>query len=96
MVRVTVTLPHGTGKTVRVSVFAIGKKAREAKEAGADVVGGGELVEEVRKGTIEFDAAVATPDMMAAVGKARRVLDPSGPHAQPEDRHSDDGHHPAV
>jgi large subunit ribosomal protein L1 len=78
LVRGTVNLPHGTGRSVRVGVFATGEKAREAKEAGADVVGGEDLVEEVMQGTIEFDAAVATPDMMAAVGKAGRVLGPRG------------------
>jgi len=78
MVRGTVSLPHGTGRSVRVGAFATGDKAREAKEAGADVVGGEELVEEVMKGNIEFDAAVATPDMMSAVGKAGRVLGPRG------------------
>jgi len=77
-VRGTVSLPHGTGRSVRVAVFAAGDKAREAQEAGADVVGGDELVDEVMKGTIEFDAAVATPDMMASVGKAGRVLGPRG------------------
>jgi large subunit ribosomal protein L1 len=78
MVRGTVSLPNGTGKSVRVAVFAVGEKAREATEAGADVVGGEELVEDVMKGTIDFDAAVATPDMMATVGKAGRVLGPRG------------------
>ncbi len=77
-VRGTVSLPHGTGRSVRVAVFAAGDKAREAHEAGADVVGGDELVDEVMKGTIDFDAAVATPDMMASVGKAGRVLGPRG------------------
>ena len=76
--RGTVSLPNGTGRTVRVGVFAVGEKAREATEAGADVVGGEELVEQVMKGEIDFDAAVATPDMMAAVGKAGRVLGPRG------------------
>lgn len=78
MVRGTVTLPHGTGKSVRVAAFAVGDKAREAKEAGADLVGGEDLVGEVLKGTIEFEAAVATPDMMPVVGKAGRVLGPRG------------------
>ncbi len=78
MVRGTVSLPHGTGRSVRVAAFATGEKAREAKEAGADIVGGDELVEEVLKGNIDFDAAVATPDVMAAVGKAGRVLGPRG------------------
>ena len=78
MVRGTVLLPHGTGKEVRVAVFAVGEKAREAREAGADLVGGQELVEEVLKGNIDFDAAVATPDMMPVVGKAGRILGPRG------------------
>ena len=76
--RGTVALPHGTGRSVRVAVFAAGDKAREAREAGADVVGGEELVDEVIKGVIDFDATVATPDMMASVGKAGRVLGPRG------------------
>jgi large subunit ribosomal protein L1 len=78
MIRGTVSLPHGTGRSVRVAAFATGDKAREAEEAGADVVGGEELVDEIMKGTIDFDAAVATPDMMSAVGKAGRVLGPRG------------------
>lgn len=78
MVRGTVSLPNGTGKSVRVAAFAQGEKAAEAREAGADLVGADDLVAEVMKGNIDFDAAVATPDMMAAVGKAGRVLGPRG------------------
>lgn len=78
IVRGTVALPHGSGKTVRVAAFATGDKAREARDAGADLVGGEELVAEVIKGNIDFEAAVATPDLMAAVGKAGRVLGPRG------------------
>jgi large subunit ribosomal protein L1 len=78
IVRGTVSLPHGTGRSVRVAVFAQGPKATEAREAGADVVGAEDLVEEVLKGNIDFDAAIASPDMMAAVGKAGRVLGPRG------------------
>src|SRR6266480_6001732 len=78
MVRGTVNLPHGTGKSVRVAAFASGDKAREAREAGADVVGAEDLVDEILKGNIEFEAAVATPDAMSLVGKAGRVLGPRG------------------
>jgi len=78
MVRGTVVLPHGLGKSKRVLAIAGGEKQKEAEEAGADVVGGEELVEKVMKGEIDFEAAVATPDMMAAVGKAGRVLGPRG------------------
>ena len=78
LVRGTVSLPHGTGRSVRVGAFATGEKAREATEAGADVVGGEELVGEVLKGNIDFDATVATPDLMSVVGKAGRVLGPRG------------------
>lgn len=77
-VRGTVVLPHGTGRTVRVAVFAKGDKAREAEEAGADVVGAEDLVEQVEKGDINFDLAIATPDMMAAVGRLGRILGPRG------------------
>jgi large subunit ribosomal protein L1 len=78
MVRGTVNLPHGTGKTARVIVFAQGDKAAEALAAGADEVGGDELIERVQKGFLDFDAAVATPDMMGKVGKIARVLGPRG------------------
>jgi large subunit ribosomal protein L1 len=78
MVRGTVVLPHGTGKQVRVLVFAKGEKVAEAEQAGADIVGGEELVEKVQKGFLDFDRAVATPDMMAQVGKLGRVLGPRG------------------
>jgi large subunit ribosomal protein L1 len=78
MIRGTVSLPHGTGKSIRVAAFAAGDAARQAKEAGADVVGAEELVQEVLKGNIDFDAAVATPDMMSVLGKAGRVLGPRG------------------
>ena len=78
MVRGTVSLPHGTGKSVRVTAFAVGEKAREARDAGADIVGGEELVEDILKGNIDFDAAVAIPELMPAVGKAGRVLGPRG------------------
>jgi large subunit ribosomal protein L1 len=78
MVRGTVNLPHGTGKTARVLVFAVGPKAEEAKAAGADIVGSDELVEEVQKGRLDFDAVVATPDLMGKVGRLGRVLGPRG------------------
>jgi large subunit ribosomal protein L1 len=78
-VRGTVALPHGTGRTVRIAVFAKGEKAREAEEAGADFVGGDELVARVRdEGFTDFDNAVATPDMMGAVGKIGKILGPRG------------------
>jgi large subunit ribosomal protein L1 len=76
MVRGSVTLPNGTGKTVRVAVFARGAKADEAKEAGADIVGAEDLMETVQGGKIEFDRCIATPDMMPIVGRLGKVLGP--------------------
>lgn len=78
MVRGTVNLPHGTGKTQRVLVFAVGEKAVEAEAAGADEVGGDELIEKVSKGYTDFDVAVATPDLMGKVGRLGKVLGPRG------------------
>lgn len=78
MVRGVVSLPNGTGKTVRVAVFAKGEKAEEAKRAGADVVGADDLAEKVNKGEIEFDRCIATPDMMGVVGRLGKVLGPRG------------------
>ena len=78
MVRGTVNLPHGTGKTARVLVFANAEKAEAAREAGADFVGGDELVEKVNGGWLDFDAVVATPDMMGKVGRLGKVLGPRG------------------
>lgn len=78
MVRGSAVLPHGTGVQVRILVFAKGDKEREAREAGADVVGGDELVEKVKGGWLEFDRAIATPDLMGNVGKLGKVLGPRG------------------
>jgi len=78
MVRGTVILPHGTGKTARVVVFAVGEKAAEAEAAGADVVGSDDLIARIQGGWTDFDAAIATPDQMAKVGRIARVLGPRG------------------
>jgi len=77
-VRGVIDLPHGTGKTIRVGVFAKGEKADEAKAAGADVVGADDLAETIQKGDIQFDRCVATPDMMPVVGKLGKILGPRG------------------
>jgi large subunit ribosomal protein L1 len=78
MVRGTVILPHGTGKTARVIVFATGDKAAEAQAAGADEVGSDELIARIQGGWVDFDAAIATPDQMAKVGRIARILGPRG------------------
>ncbi len=77
-VRGSVSLPHGTGKTVRVAVFAEGEKAREAEEAGADVVGSDDLVEKIQGGFLDFDATIATPDQMSKVGRLGKILGTRG------------------
>ncbi|MGQ9484722.1 MAG: 50S ribosomal protein L1 [Desulfosoma sp.] len=78
MVRGTVVLPNGLGRVVRVAVFAKGEKVKEALDAGADVAGGDELIEKIKEGWMEFDKAVATPDMMGQVGKIGKILGPRG------------------
>ncbi|MFK5975704.1 MAG: 50S ribosomal protein L1 [Sulfurovum sp.] len=78
MVRGSVVLPHGTGKVVRVAVFAKDAKADEAKAAGADLVGSTELIEQIQAGNINFDTVIATPDMMGTLGKVARILGPKG------------------
>src|SRR5215218_11012548 len=78
MVRGTVNLPNGTGKTVRVAVFAVGDKAEQAVAAGADEVGSDDLIERIQGGWLDFDAAIATPDQMAKVGRIARILGPRG------------------
>ncbi len=83
-VRGTIRLPHGTGKKVRVAVFAEGEKAREAEEAGADVVGGADLIERVKNGFLDFDVAIATPDIMGQVGKIGKILGPRGVMPNPK------------
>ena len=77
-IRGSISLPHGTGKTVRVAVFAEGAKATEAEEAGADIVGSDDLVAQIAAGNIEFDAAIATPNMMGKVGRLGKILGPRG------------------
>jgi large subunit ribosomal protein L1 len=84
MVRGVVTLPKGTGKTVRVGVFAKGAKADEAREAGADVVGAEDLMEIVQSGKIDFDRCIATPDMMGVVGRLGKILGPKGMMPNPK------------
>src|SRR5947199_4277135 len=78
MVRGSAVLPHGTGVKVRILVFAKGEKEKEARDAGADIVGGEELVEKIKGGWLEFDRAIATPDMMGTVGKLGKILGPRG------------------
>ena len=78
MVRGAVVLPHGTGKKVRILVFAKGEKEKEAREAGADIVGSDDLAERINKGWLEFDAAIATPDLMGLVGRLGKILGPRG------------------
>jgi large subunit ribosomal protein L1 len=82
--RGTIMLPHGTGRTARVAVFAQGDKAREAEEAGADVVGGDDLAARIQEGWTEFDVAIATPDMMVVVGRLGRILGPQGKMPNPK------------
>lgn len=83
-VRSSVLLPHGTGRTRRIAVFATGEKAREAIEAGADVVGGDDLVKKVQGGEIDFDVALATPDIMGLVGRLGKILGPRGMMPNPK------------
>ncbi len=78
IVRGTTVLPHGTGKEMRVAVFAEGDKAREAQEAGADIIGTDDLAKQIQEGVFDFDIAIATPDMMGVVGKLGRILGPRG------------------
>ena len=90
-IRGSISLPHGTGKTVRVAVFAEGAQAEQAAEAGADVIGSDELIAQIQKGEINFDAAIATPMMMAKVGRIGKILGPRGLMPNPQARHRDHG-----
>ena len=90
MVRGVVTLPHGTGKTVRVLVLCTPDKENEAKEAGADYVGLDEYIEKIKGGWTDVDVIITTPNVMAKVGALGRILGPRGLHAEPQDRY---GHH---
>ena len=83
-IRGSISLPHGTGKTVRVAVFAEGAQAEQAAEAGADVIGSDELIAQIQKGEINFDAAIATPMMMAKVGRLGKILGPRGLMPNPQ------------
>ena len=87
MVRGSVVLPHGTGKKQKIVVFAQGDKVREARDAGADEVGGEDLAKRVQEGWTDFDVALATPDMMGTVGKLGKILGPARPDAQPQVQH---------
>ena len=93
MVRGVCNLPNGSGRKLRVAVFAKGAKAEEAKKAGADLVGAEDLVEQVQKGVIDFDRCIATPDMMPLVGRLGKVLGPARPDAESESGHGDHGCH---
>ena len=90
MVRGTVNLPNGTGKTARVLVFATGERAEQARAAGADIVGDDELVQKVQNGFLDFDAVVATPDLMGKVGRLGRVLGPRGLMPNPKTGRSEE------
>jgi len=89
--RGTVALPHGLGKDVTIAVFAKGDKAKEAEEAGADIVGAEDLAERVQEGFTDFDVAIATPDLMPVVGRLGRILGPQGKMPNPRGRHRDHG-----